>query len=366
MLFEGHDEPTVGCEWELQLLRADDLELADGILALMGHLGENALIRPEYLQCCVEISTPPCHDAEGIERELVRVLRHTATEARALDLQLAGAGTHPFDKKLGIVTPSPRYLSMATMHAMMPVTPVTFATHVHVACRDGDSAIRAMSRLTPCIPALLALGANSPFWHGLDTQYACYRQRSLASNPTFGLPPYFEAWADYDRMLRAAERSRTISSFRDLHWDIRPHGDIGTLEFRVFDAQIDARRVAQLAALVRALVVTAAAETASPFPPRLPHWMELENQFRASRAGLEADLIVSAAGDRKPAGEVLEQLFAIARPTAEQLGDGELFSSLERTVFTDNGAARQRREYEPRHSVQDVTAFLVEAMDPTA
>ena len=64
------------------------------------------------------------------------------------------------------------------------------------------------------VPAcmLLALGANSPFWHGVDTGYACFRQRLLASNPTYGLPPYFDSWEHFNRMLAAGIRSRTIES----------------------------------------------------------------------------------------------------------------------------------------------------------
>ena len=91
---------------------------------------------------------------------------------------------------------------------------------VDVACRDGDSAIRAMRRLAPCLPALLAIGANSPFWHGVDTGYRCFRQRLLASNPTYGLPPYFASWSDFNSMVDAGIRSRTIESFRDLQGEV--------------------------------------------------------------------------------------------------------------------------------------------------
>ena len=44
MKFVPQANPTLGCEWELQLLRDDSLELADGILAFSEELGEHALI----------------------------------------------------------------------------------------------------------------------------------------------------------------------------------------------------------------------------------------------------------------------------------------------------------------------------------
>jgi len=368
MKFIPQADPTLGCEWELQLLRADSLELADGILALIGRPDDHALIKPEFLQCCVELNTPPCECGAAIEAELERVLARVDQQAQPLNVRLAAAGTHPFDRKPAIVTPSARYLRMSGERSgAAAVHPVTFATHVHVACRDGEAAIRAMRRLAPCLPALLAIGANSPFWHGIDTGYACFRQRLLASNPTYGLPPYFDDWAHFARMLSAAMRSGTIETFRDLHWDIRPHGDLGTLEIRVFDAQLDARRNGQIAALVRALVVAAGAQSGiDRFPARLPHWMELENHFRACKSGLNAELMSSVDGETQPLMHMVERLFEVARPVAERLGDGALIDALEQTLVEENGALRQRLAWQKQHSCKDVARFLVSALHAPA
>ena len=369
MMFVPHPDPTLGCEWELQLLRDDSLELADGILAFSEELGDHALIKPEFLQCCIEINTPPVETAADLEPALNSVLAQIDAHARPLGVRLAGAGTHPFDRKPAIVTPSRRYLRLADERSgAAAIHPVTFATHIHVACRDGDSAIRAMRRLAPCLPALLAIGANSPFWHGVDTGYACFRQRLLASNPTYGLPPYFDSWAGFKQMVRSGIRARTIESFRDLHWDIRPHGDLGTLELRVLDAQIDAHRIVQIASLVRALIVVAAnpklPDTA--FPARLPHWMELDNHFRACKSGLSARTITSEAGDTAPMMQTVEQLFDLARRQCETLGDSTLLAELERSLISRNGAECQRSAWRRRHSCKAVADFLVESLQHPA
>jgi carboxylate-amine ligase len=369
MKFVAQPEPTLGCEWELQLLREDSLELADGILAFSEELGAHALVKPEFLQCCIEINTPPFETAAKLEPALNAALARIDAHARPLGVRLAAAGTHPFDRKPAIVTPSERYLRLSDERSgAAALHPVTFATHIHVACRDGDSAIRAMRRIAPCLPAFLALGANSPFWHGVDTGYACFRQRLLASNPTYGLPPYFDSWEHFNRMLAAGIRSRTIESFRDLHWDVRPHGDLGTLELRVFDAQVDAERIAQIASLVRALVVVAEDSRMpdSAFPARLPHWLELENHFRACKSGLDARIITSAAGDTEPLMHVIEQLFDLARNSCDRLGDNELLTGLERTVTTRNGAERQRQAWEQHHSCKTVARYLVDSLARTA
>ena len=365
MKFVAQPYPTLGCEWELQLVREDSLELADGILAFSAELGARALVKPEFLQCCIEINTPAVETAAELEPALEGVLAHIDAHARPLGVRLAAAGTHPFDRKPAIVTPSERYLRLSGERSgAAALHPVTFATHVHVACRNGDSAIRAMRRIAPCLPALLAIGANSPFWHGVDTGYACFRQRLLASNPTYGLPPYFDSWGHYERALAAGIRSRTIESFRDLHWDIRPHGDLGTLELRVFDAQIDAARIAQIASLVRALVVVAEDSQMpdSAFPARLPHWMELENHFRACKSGLDARTIASATGDTEPLLQVVEQLFDLCRGTCNRLGDSGLLATLERTLTSRNGARRQREAWQQHHSCKAVARCLADSL----
>jgi carboxylate-amine ligase len=369
MKFVPQADPTLGCEWELQLLREDSLELADGILAFSEELGEYALVKREFLQCCIEINTPPVDRAADLEPALNAVLAGIDAHARPLGVRLAAAGTHPFDRKPAIVTPSERYLRLADERSgAAAIHPVTFATHVHVACRDGDSAIRAMRRVAPCLPVLLAIGANSPYWHGIDTGYACFRQRLLASNPTYGLPPYFESWEHFGRMVEAGTRSRTIESFRDLHWDIRPHGDLGTLEIRVFDAQIDAHRIAQIAAFVRALVVVAADSRMpdSAFPDRLPHWMELDNHFRACKFGLGARIITSVSGDTAPMMQVVESLFDLAGSRCETLGDSELLASLERSLTSRNGAELQRSAWSQQRSCKAVARFLVESLQHPA
>ena len=369
MKFVPRREPTLGCEWELQLLHEDSLELADGILAFAGELGAHALVKPEFLQCCIEINTPPVETAAELETALGSVLARIDAHARPMGVRLAAAGTHPFDRKPAIVTPSERYLRLSGERSgAAALHPVTFATHIHVACSDGDSAIRAMRRLAPCLPALLAIGANSPFWHGIDTGYACFRQRLLASNPTYGLPPYFRSWDHFNRMLAAGIRSRTIEGFRDLHWDIRPHGDLGTLELRVLDAQVDAQRIAQIASLVRALVVVAADRKMpdAAFPARLPHWMELENHYRACKFGLNAHTISSAAGDTEPLLQVIQQLFDLSRNTCERLGDSELLAKLERAIVTQNGAERQRKAWDRNHSCKAIARYLVDSLNSTA
>ena len=50
MQFPCCSEPTVGVEWELQLLDAETLDLFDGILPLMEFFPDTDFVKPEYIQ----------------------------------------------------------------------------------------------------------------------------------------------------------------------------------------------------------------------------------------------------------------------------------------------------------------------------
>ena len=113
---------------------------------------------------------------------------------------------------------------------------MAFGTHVHVGMRSGDEMMRAMSRLIPALPAFIALSANSPFWRGHRTGHAAYRHRILAALPSFGMPFAFRDWTDFVSFYNAAVRSGMIRGIQDIHWDVRPHPDYGTIEIRAMDA----------------------------------------------------------------------------------------------------------------------------------
>ena len=123
---------------------------------------------------------------------------------------------------------------------------------------SGDEAMRAMSHLIPALPAFVALSANSPFWRGHKTGHAAYRHRILAATPNFGLPTAFRDWADFENFHNAALKSGMIRHFKDIHWDIRPHPDFGTIEIRAMDAASDLPTLHALVAFARAMVVSMA------------------------------------------------------------------------------------------------------------
>ena len=104
------------------------------------------------------------------------------------------------------------------------------------------------------------------------------------------------------RFYEAAQRAGMIRSIRDIHWDVRPRPDFGSLEIRIFDAQPTIARSVTLAAWVHMLVEYLAQTPVHALDPRLPAelpvWAERHNDFVASRDGIEARCIVNERNDK--------------------------------------------------------------------
>ena len=50
---------------------------------------------------------------------------------------------------------------------------------------------------------MLALSANSPFWHGYDTGYASYHTQVWGRLPSAGPPASFESLEEHDDLIKA-------------------------------------------------------------------------------------------------------------------------------------------------------------------
>ena len=98
-----------------------------------------------------------------------------------LQMGLCSAGTHPFCRRLALITPLPRYQKVESDAGILSHTQITYSAHVHVGMASGDEAMHVMSRLIPAVPVFMAMSANSAFWRGHDTGHAAYRHRILAA-----------------------------------------------------------------------------------------------------------------------------------------------------------------------------------------
>jgi carboxylate-amine ligase len=74
--------------------------------------------------------------------------------------------------------------------------------------------------------------------------------------------------------------------------------------------------------------------------------MIAENRWRASRHGLDAELVDLARDRPRPAREAVRELIELAGPAADRLGCTEELAGVERILERGPGADEQRRAYE--------------------
>jgi carboxylate-amine ligase len=363
MEFKGSPTASVGIEIELQLLDPDTLDLIDGILPLLASQPDWPAIKPEYNQSTVEINSKPCETIRELESDIASSLTILQARCQDLGMSLCGAGTHPFCNRLATITPLPRYLVQQARDSYLGNLLMTCALHVHVGMPSGDEAIAMMAALKPYLPILLALSASSPFWWGCDTGFASYRQRVLASMRNYGLPPTFKSWQEFTDLFQSGRSAEMFNSIRDIHWDLRPRPDFGTLEVRVMDSQPTIREALALAAFIHSLIIYRQhchREGMAGFLLTPCHgWFEKENYFRASHLGLDACYIEDDRGNSRPIPAIVKAILAALAPTAAQLGETEYLKFLENRLAGGSSYSRQRRVFQQTGSQREVVASLV-------
>jgi len=366
MEFNPSPKHTVGVEWELQLIDPVSLDLVDGIIPLMEFFPDTDFVKPEYIQSCVELTSCIAENSGEAVKHLSGSLMKLLERCTQLDMSVCGAGTHPFCRRLALITPLPRYQQSEASVGYLAHTQITFSTHVHVGMSSGDEAMRAMTFLVPALSAFIALSANSPFWRNHETGHAAYRRRILAAARNYGLPPRFSNWQAFDEFLCAALHSDTIRGFKDIHWDIRPHPDFGTLEIRAMDAASDLRTVHGLVAFARSLILCLAhapIEAVSRILPLdLPDWIEKENCFRAALLGLNAEYIVDVKGHHRPLRNLVADLIEFCQSTAVEFDETDGLGIASSLLKGIPGYARQLRAYEKKKSARSVVKTLQGAL----
>ena len=367
MDFTPSDPRSIGMELEFQLLDATSLDLVDRIMPLMEFFPDEPHIKPEFIQNTVEVTSSVHHDIGNLEAELLQQVGRLAARCQLLNMRLAGAGTHPFSERLSLLTPQPRYQRLEKVGGLLAHSQITFATHVHLGMTSGEEMLALMRALKPYLPLLIGVSANSPFWQGYDTGFAAYRHRIVAASRNYGIPPSFENWAEFTRFFEALQRAGLASSMRDVHWDIRPRPDLGTLEIRVLDAQPTVHLAVTLGSFVRALVFYLRSRLDDPDDPELLKpihlWLEKQNHFEATRLGMEAPLILDDRGSTRPLIDVFGELMEELMPVAEELGQEKYLESLRHFVAKGPGYRQQWADLEAGGTLKHVTACLAASLE---
>lgn len=361
--FQRNETPSIGVELELQLVDESTMELSSSIEDILERLPESLAdqIKPELMQCYLEINTGVCetvaeagHDLRGKLEDLERV-------TDSLGLKLFWAATHPFSSwREQKITVNDRYFRLVELMQDVARRLVTFGLHVHIGVDSGDKAVMVCDRMLRHLPLLLALSSNSPFWEGRNTGLHSNRSKIMEGLPTAGLPHQMRNWSEYVWLINHLIDTGFINSIREIWWDIRPHHNFGTVEIRVCDMPANLRQVLALTALVQCLVQSISEEIdEGTYQSEYHPMMVQQNKWRATRYGSHAPLVNSEDYQPYSVQETTDRLVPILLPMARKLDCvSELQDVLQLPVET--GAIQQMSIFERTGSRQEVVREMIE------
>jgi glutamate---cysteine ligase / carboxylate-amine ligase len=347
--FRSSERASLGVEWELQLIDRETRELTAGAVEILEEIRpagaeEHPKAKHELLQSTIEIITGVCTTVEEAKADLAGTLAEVAAAAERRGLGLLCAGTHPFtDWQTQLVSPKERYLQLVERMQWLARRLQIFGVHVHVGVRSPDKAIPIVNALCQYLPHFLALSASSPYWVGCDTGLASARTKIFEGMPTAGLPYQLSGWDEFEAYMETLISTNSIESVREVWWDVRPHPGFGTVELRICDGLPTLDEIGAVAALTQCLVEQFDTQLDRGYTlPTPPSWVLRENKWRASRYGLDADVVVDEKGTVLPVRQAILDLVEDLTPTAKRLGCEAELLDVERVLAVGASYQRQR------------------------
>ncbi|WP_206056699.1 glutamate--cysteine ligase [Nocardioides sp. GY 10113] len=347
--FHASPEPTLGVEWEFALVdrRTRDLrnDAAHLFARAKARMPDPSRLHKELLKNTIEVVTGVHPTVPSAMAELRDTLSYVLPACDALDLDLFGAGTHPFASWTGQqLTEGVRYAELINRTQWWGRQMLIWGVHVHVGMPAVERVMPVLSALLTYYPHLQALSASSPIWAGVDTGYASNRALMFQQLPTAGLPFQFERWEEFEGFAEDQLVTGVIDELSEIRWDLRPAVNLGTLENRICDGVSTFADLAPLVALMHCLVVWLDERAAAGEQlPTMPPWHVQENKWRAARYGIDAIVILDAASHERLVTDDLVELVPRLMPVAERLGcEAELAAVLD-IVERGPSYLRQRR-----------------------
>jgi len=340
---------TLGIEEEYQIIDPETRELTSYITHFLdeGVMVEREL-KPELHQSQVELGTKVCQTLGELYEELARQRGTICYLAERRGLKIASAGTHPFSHWMNQeVTPRERYYGVMEEMQVLAQRLLIFGMHVHIGIEDKNFAIDCMNVMRYMVPHIMALSTSSPFWNGRNTGLKSYRSVIFSDFPRTGIPDYFEDWSEFERFVARLVTTGCIQDGSKIWWDLRPHHQFGTLEFRMCDACTTIDEAVGIAALLQAIVAWLWDLRQRNMTFRV-YRRDLidENRWRAVRYGLDGKLIDWGKEEEMPARWLVRELIRLVDPYVETLGSRPYVEKIYAILEHGSSADRQLRVYQ--------------------
>lgn len=344
-VFTSNPTPTLGIELELALVDEETMALANSFPNVLAQVPEQYLerIKPELMQSYAEINTSVCTTIAEAGSDLAEKILCLEQITDPMGLRLYWSATHPFSSwKEQEVTPDVRYEGLIELLQDMARQLVCFGLHVHVGVDSGDKAVMICDRIMRHLPMLLSLSANSPWWENRVTGLQSHRAKIMEGLPTAGLPPLMRNWSEYVWLVTHLVDTGFINTIREIWWDVRPHHNFGTVEVRMCDMPGNLEDSLAIAALIQCLVKALSDDIDQGTYQHDCHPMMVrQNKWRASRFGLEAELIDPFTCEPHPVREIIQDVVDRLMPVAERLDCAANLEHVQAMARGDSWADRQ-------------------------
>jgi glutamate---cysteine ligase / carboxylate-amine ligase len=354
---------TIGIEEEYQIIDPETRELRSYITEI---LKEDSLVlaqvKPELHQSIVEVGTTVCQTPAQARDELIRLRRMVMELAARNNLRIVAAGTHPFSSWIDQeITPLERYLGVKQDMQDLAQQLLIFGTHVHVGIEDREFLIDAMNVARYLIPHILCLSSSSPFWMGRNTGLKSYRSVVFRNFPRTGVPRIMRSYGEFHELQDSLIRTRCIPDGSKIYWDVRPHHQYPTLEFRFLDVCTRVDEAVCVAAILQAVVAKLWKLRRDNLTFRVyPSDLIEENKWRAVRYGLQGKLIDFGKQEEMPASELVREMIEwFIGDVVDELGSRKEVEYAYRILEEGSSAERQLRVYEETGSLNAVVDHLI-------
>ncbi len=354
---------TLGIEEEFQIIDPKTRELRSHITEMIDEgrmiLGEQ--VKPEMHQSMIEVGTGICNNIQEARADLVKLRRTVSALAQTKGLRIAAASTHPFshwkDQK---ITPHEHYAALIDEMQVLAESLLIFGMHVHVGVDDREAQIHLMNAARYFLPHVLALSTSSPFWMGTRTGLKSYRSEIFKKFPRTDIPDYFSSYSEFDNYVSLLLKTGCIDKPKKIWWDIRPHPQFPTLEFRICDIPSRVDEVIALAALFQAIVAKLYKLYRMNMGFRLYRRALIqENKWRAVRWGLDGKLIDFGKQIEVPVRSLILELLEFVDDVVDELGSRQELEYVHKILEGGTSADRQLKTFEQTGDLNAVVDRLI-------
>ncbi|ADX74241.1 glutamate--cysteine ligase [Pseudarthrobacter phenanthrenivorans] len=366
----GQGVRTFGVEEELLLVDPDTGEAVPLAGALLeGHRPAGApdpsaavgpFLTAEFQQEMIEVVTPPHSAMATLEADIIAGRSLADSAAREVGVRVAALGTSPLP-----CDPHPaqlrRFAAMTEEYGLTAREQLTCGCHIHVSVESAEEAVGVLDRIRIWLPVMIALSANSPFWHGEDTGYASYRSQVWNRWPSAGPLEILGTPEAYHQLVHDMVSTGVAMDEGMIYFDARLSRHYPTVEIRIADVCLRPQNTVLLAGLARSLVETAAREWREGVPPpAVPTELLRLAGWKASRWGLRGDLLDPHTSRPTQALAVVNSLLGYVREALEDAGDlARVEELVDDLLYAGTGSSRQLEVLHRTGYLADVVADAV-------